>query len=116
MWPRYAEMALALWLVLSPFVLPAGFAEDTLATSAVVSGVLVGLFALLSFEQGLRRLHLASLAVGAWLTLFGYLSTRAEATAPAENHVVVGLLLLMFALLPSEASLPPRSWRERFVR
>jgi hypothetical protein len=34
-------------------------------------------------------------------------------TPPAlQNDLLVGVLLLMFAILPSEASLPPRSWRD----
>lgn len=34
-------------------------------------------------------------------------------TPPAlQNDIIVGWLLLMFAIIPNEANIPPRSWRK----
>jgi hypothetical protein len=73
----------------------------------------VVLLALLSFHASLRRAHLGTCAVALWLIGFRY---AAEAARPAaQNQIVVGLLLFMFAIVPSEASRPPRSWRPQQV-
>jgi hypothetical protein len=32
--------------------------------------------------------------------------------AGTQNNIIVALLLLMFAILPTEATLPPPAWRD----
>jgi hypothetical protein len=29
-----------------------------------------------------------------------------------QNHILVGLLLVLFAIIPNEASQPPKAWEE----
>jgi hypothetical protein len=48
------------------------------------------------------------MAVGLWLMGWGY----ASGAAPAfQNDLIVGLVLVMLAVIPNEATQPPRSWR-----
>jgi hypothetical protein len=43
----------------------------------------------------------------------GYFATGDPPPPAAQNEMLVGLLLLMLAIIPSEATLPPKGWRER---
>jgi hypothetical protein len=49
--------------------------------------------------------------VAAALAVAGWMAARGEPTAAAQNHIVLGLLLAMFAIIPGEASAPPLPWR-----
>lgn len=92
MWSRILELLLAGWLVASHDWVPAA---------------LTALFALLSFR--FRKMHLCTLGVGLYLVYTAF----AQPPGPrAENHLVVGLLLLILALIPSHAQQPPREWVE----
>lgn len=111
MWPRVVEMALACWLAMSPFVFahPAqrpGWWWYDLAGAAVVFILAAG-----SLWWPLRRLHLLQLAVAAWMIGFGYLAAPYPTPPALQNNVVVGLLLLLFGVLPNDVNRPPVSWR-----
>jgi hypothetical protein len=109
------EIVVGLWLAASPWVL--GHASEPLSQARlvvhdlVVAGVVIGLSAL-SFRPRTRRAHLGLLVVAAWLLLRGYFLAETPPSAATQNHLVVALTLLMFAILPNEASQPPRGWRE----
>lgn len=116
MWPRVVEVMLGLWLAASPFV----FRHDSGATAYwsndLLCALLVVVFGLLSFAERFRLAHLATIGVGLWLIGFGYLASPYPAPVALQNNVVLGLLLVMFAIIPNEASLPPRPWRELDTR
>lgn len=116
MWARDVELCLGLWLWISPFVLRHG--EDArLWANDLVCGTLLVLLPLLSYGRRTRRAHLLELLVAAWLVGVGWAASAAAsaaegpAPAAAQNHVVVGLLIAMLAIVPSQASLPPEPWR-----
>lgn len=115
MWPRIVEIMLALWLAISPFVfrLPG----DALRTWAneYVCAVLIIAFSGMALWWPLRRAHLVTLAVGVWLVLSAWVQER-PLPPPLQNHITVGLLLIMFGIIPGEASQPPVSWRQRASR
>ena len=110
MWPRVVEVMLGCWLVLSPFIFRQAAEQWGLWLNDMSCGAAVVAMALLSWWPACRRAHLAIIGVGLWLVGFGYLSPP-PAPPASQNDILVGVLLLMFAILPSEASLPPRSWR-----
>lgn len=112
MWPRVVEAMLGIWLVLSPFVLrhPDG-ATGAWATD-LVCGTLVLALALVSFWRPTRHAHFGHLLVVAWLLGYGYLGTPTPAPPSVQNQLVIGMLLAMLAILPDEASQPPRAWRD----
>lgn len=109
MWARDFEIALGLWLALAPWIFAHG--EAWLPAHDVACAAAIVLLGLLSYWTRTRRAHLLQLVVGAWLTGFGWLGALEEATPATQNRILVGLLLLMLAIVPSRASRPPRGWR-----
>lgn len=112
MWPRIVEVALGVWLLISPFVF--GHEADEVArwTTDLACGTAVIVLALASLWQPLRQIHLVSIAIGLWLIGNGFVAAPSPPPPALQNHVVVGLLLLMFAILPNDATEPPPGWRE----
>jgi hypothetical protein len=112
MWARDLEFTLALWLAASPFVFRHPPEQPELWRTDFISAGLIALLSLASYAPRLRRAHLLELAVAAWLVGYGW-SSALEGHAPAnQNHITVGLLLGMLAIVPSHASAPPPRWRE----
>lgn len=113
MWPRVIELALGCWLVLSPFIFRGTATAGDYAINDVICGALAVILSLLSFWSPARRAHLVTLALGMWLALFGYFSAERPGPPAAQNDLVVGLLLVILAIIPTEASEPPVPWRRR---
>ena len=109
MWARVIEFMLACWLAISPFVFRHGPEETWLWTNDLTASFVVAFLALLSFRHSLRRAHLFNLVVALWLVIAGFLGAG---TPAAQNHVVLGLLLGIVAIVPSRASEPPLAWRQ----
>jgi hypothetical protein len=110
MWARVVETMLACWLALSPLIFRRAEAPASLWAIDLAAAALIALFALASFWPPTRRAHLAILAVA--LALIAAAIAAPYPPAPSDqNHVLVGLLLLLFAIVPNEATQPPRSWR-----
>ena len=114
MWARNFEVALGLWLMMSPFVLSHPEGDTWLWIHDLLLSVVIVTISVLCYVRSLRRLHLAQLAVASWLMGYGWVMARAAAEAPpsSQNHIMLGLLLAMFAIVPSESSRPPDGWRE----
>lgn len=111
MWARIAEMGLAVWLALSPWVFAHPSAALFLWVNDLVCAGLILVLAWLPFHRSLEKLHLLQGAAALWL-IGCALSTTTQPTPPAvQNHMVTGLLLLMFAVIPSRSTTPPDSWR-----
>lgn len=110
MWARESEILLGIWLVFCPALFTHAGTPADLWITDLICGLAVVVAALLSHWRRTRYAHLASLAVAAWLAASGWLATRTQPLPAHENHIVVGLLLGMFAIVPSFATEPPRSW------
>lgn len=115
MWPRVIEISLGVWLAVSPFVFEYDLDGDRflwwngyLCAAAAIAAALV------SFKPRLERAHAVTVAVGLWLVATGYLFVPFAAEVPPEfqNFVMVGWLLVMFAVLPSRSDTPPRAWED----
>lgn len=110
MWPRFVEMTLAGWLLVSPWIFT--YAEPHWRLLDAGCGLAVLALALLSFRW--RFAHLFTiLPAAAWLLLI-YSTTSYPPSADRESAVMVGFLLLMFAIIPSHATRPAAAW-ERFI-
>lgn len=109
MWPRVVEVMLGMWLMASPFV----FRHEPEATQLwwidLAGGLLIASIAVLTFARRLRRVHLLHLVTAIGLVAHGWSSFPG---ASSQNHIGVGLMLLMFAIIPSDANQPPPAWRE----
>jgi hypothetical protein len=110
MWARVIEVMLGCWLAISPFIFGHPPGARTLWTNDLTCGFVIAILALLSFWFPLRYMHIAIVVPAIWLIIVGFLSGY-PAPPASQNHILLGLLLLMFAIIPNEANLPPRPWR-----
>lgn len=110
MWSRVVEFMLACWLSISPFIFRHADEAVVLWASDFVCAVLIGTFALLSYWPPARHAHLLSVLVALWLIGFGRFGGEHPVSAGMQNEITVGLLLLMFAIVPNDATRPPWNW------
>ena len=110
MWARIVEAVLGCWLLISPLIFYRAEAPARLWWIDLSLGGLTILLALGSYWPPSRRAHLGLLLVAG--VLAGLALVSSDPPPPeSQNHMLVGLLLLLFAIIPSEASAPPRRWR-----
>ena len=111
MWPRVIEGMLGCWLLVTPFVFRGTTAVEDYTTSALFSGAIVIVMAVLSFWRPARFARFGTLGVSLWLALHGYFAAERPGPPAAQNEIMIGLTLLLFAIIPNEASRPPAAWR-----
>jgi hypothetical protein len=109
MWSRDVEIMLGCWLLVSPFIFghPAG--EILWWITDFSAGLAVIVLGLLSYWRKTRHAHLGTFLVGGMLIAVAYAAAGRHEAPAVQNQAVLGLLLLMFALIPNEASQPPLS-------
>lgn len=113
MWARVIECMLAFWLALSPHIF---FHEaDFLWKNDLTCAAFVLLFSLFSFHPKWPRAHLGNLFIAFWLIGLGFTSNEIPLPRALENHVIMGLILLIFAFVPTHSERPSSSW-ENFYR
>ena len=110
MWSRVVEVMLGIWLILSPWIFHYSLTKPEWWINDMATGTAVILFGLLSFWKHTVLAHLLTLLLGGWLVGFAYGEGFGNAPAAAQNDLILGLLLLMFAVIPNQSSRPPRSW------
>lgn len=110
MWARTVEVMLALWLAASPFIFGHSPDEASLWWNDFATAFLILVFSLVSFWGRASHAHLLNVLVGLWLCGFGYVNGEPPSPA-AQNDLILGLLLLMLAIIPSHATMPPEEWR-----
>ncbi len=111
MWARVVETMFGCWLALSPLIFRGAEAPATLWAIDLAAAALVAVLALASYWPPARHAHLGLIGVGLALVAVGMATDYPPAPAD-QNHIVVGLLLLLFAIIPNEAAQPPRAWEE----
>lgn len=111
MWGRVIEIMTGVWLAMSPFIFRV--ADDRIILWGDLGvALLIWLLAGLSYWPPTRHAHVAILLVAIGLITWGRLAAGTEAPPPAhQNHIAVGIFLLMIAIVPNYASHPPRGWR-----
>jgi len=111
MWSRGVELMFGCWLAVSPFIF-AHSSEDTwLWVNDLSVAAIVCTLSLMSFARQMRHAHYGTLLIGVWLVGFGFFGAEPPPPAAYQNHVLIGMLLLMFAILPNDADRPPEAWR-----
>lgn len=122
MWARWSEVLLADWLLAAPFVFgqadpgdPARILDDPARARELAAAAAVALLALASLWRPLRHAHVLTLPIAVWIAAAGWLAAPHPRPPAAQNLILTGLLLLMFAAVPSDAFRPPVPWRSRAV-
>jgi hypothetical protein len=93
MWPRVIEGMLGCWMLATPLVFRGTTAIDDFTTSALVSGAVVIVMALLSFWEPTRVARFVTLGVSLWLALHGYFAAERPGPPAAQNEIMIGLTL-----------------------
>ena len=111
MWSRVVEFMLGLWMAASPFIFGHDSAKPEYWYADFAAATIVIMCSMLSYWEPTRHAHLGTVLAGLGLIGFGFLAPTPPPAA-AQNEIIVGLLLAMMAIIPNEASEPPRQWRE----
>jgi hypothetical protein len=111
MWSRVIEAMLGVWLSLSPLIFRHPDDQLWLWVHDMLLATLITTLAILSFWNPLRRAHWVLVPVSVWLIGVGFLAAPHPTPPALQNHIMLGLLLLMFAVIPNHASQPPSGWQ-----
>lgn len=111
MWARVAELMIGIWLTLSPFILRHTESLEHFVVIDVAAGSAVVILSLLSFWDRTARAHLVTAALALGLGLFAYFGWDRPGPPAAQNEITVAMLLLLLAIIPNEATRPPKPWR-----
>lgn len=107
MWPRVVEVMLGVWLVITPLVFRGTEDVERYALNAVVSGSVIITASLMAFWRRTGWMRLVTLAASCWLAGHGYLSAVRPGPPAAQNEIMIGLILLLFAMLPNHVNREP---------
>lgn len=112
MWPRVVETMLGVWLVMSPFIFGHEANQTVLWLHDLGIGLVVIVLGLASYWSVTSWAHWLIIPVAAWMIVYGRFLPPAPPDPAAQNHIILGLSLLMIAILPNESSRPPAVWRD----
>src|SRR5882757_1151732 len=112
MWARVVEFMLACWLALSPFIF--GYPSDVpfFWVNDFATSVVIAFFALISFYPPLKKMHLCNLLVSFYLIALPYFFKDSSMQYILQNYMVLGLIFLMLAIVPTDAIQQPKPWRD----
>lgn len=113
MWSRVVEIMLGVWLMISPFIFSHPDSQTSWWINDLTTGTAIVIFGLFAFWSKTRYAHLLTLVTACWLMFFAYLKGFGDPPAAMQNNLVTGICLLMFSVIPNEASQPPKSWDEK---
>lgn len=116
MWARIVQVMLGCWLAISPFIFRLSPDEKTVWFNDLTCALLIIASCLLSYWPPCRLAYLVTLPLSLWLIGFGYFASPYPSPPALQNDLMVGLLLLMFAIVPNEAASPPLAWRDYYSR
>ena len=116
MFGRIVEVMLGCWLILSPFIFRHPDEKVAWWVNDIACGTAALLLAFLSYWRPLRYAHLVTLLIGAWLAGYAWVAAGHDAAPALQNEIIVGMLLMMFALVPNYADLPPQRWRDYYAQ
>ena len=78
----------------------------------MICGAAIVFLSALSFWRGTKIAHLAEIPIGLWILGFAYFGSTYPASTVVQSELLAALFLLNFAIIPSQANFPPRSWRD----
>lgn len=111
MWARVVEFMLGCWLLCSPFIFRADHRAGVDSLIDFGLGGLVIFLAALAFWKPTGYAHLVTLVVSLFMVLVPRFTLSPEIPPAGQNYMLVGLLLMMFAMVPNQAFATPRAWQ-----
>ena len=112
MWARHFEVFLAIWLSLSWLIFRYPKDATWLISHDFIIAAVIASISLLNYKY--RYIHLLNLIPAFWLMGTAFFSYSPVTYAPHQNAMVLGLLLLMFVVIPPYSSQPPQEWENYF--
>lgn len=110
MWARHFEVSLAIWLSLSWLIFRYPENSSLLLVHDFFIAAVIATISLLNYKY--RYIHLLNVLTSLWLIIFAYFNYTSITNVPYQNYMVLGLILLMFSIIPPRASYPPEEWEE----
>lgn len=110
MWARDVEIMIGCWLAMSPFIFGHLEARSGWWVCDFAAALAVIVLAGSSYWRPWRHAHLGQVLIACWVIGFAYSQSwglAAGAPAAMQNLMGVGLLLMMFGLVPNDAPDPP---------
>lgn len=114
MWARVVEIMFGFWLIVSRFVFRHDAAEGSFLTNDLLCGFAVMILGFASFWQKTWWAHFLILLVALWLIIYGY-SMGYPSPPTAQNQIVTGLLLAVFAIIPNDIDEVPDAWKKFYA-
>ena len=111
MWARIIEFTLACWLALSPFIFRIPATDCFYWMNNFICALLIALFSLLCFSRHFRKMHLLNLFVAFWLIGLAFSVKEVPIPPHLQNSLMIGIILLMLGIIPSESELLAPRWR-----
>lgn len=113
MWGRHFEVSLAIWLALSWLIFRYPDESFVFMIHDFFIAASIATISLLNYKY--RYVHLLNLIIAFWLIAFVFFSHAPITNAIYQNYMMIGLILLIFSVVPPKASHPPQEW-EQFIQ
>ncbi len=113
MWPRILEVMLGLWLVLGPLIFRLEAGDLTLTINHLIYGAATVVVSLIAIRA--RFLRVVTITIGLWLIGYGYVAGGYPAAPGCLNLIVIGVLLSVLGLIPTDCLQPTESWRQYYA-
>ena len=113
MWPRIVEVMLGLWLILGPLIFRLEAGDTALITTHVVGGAGIVILSLIALRVSFLRA--AVFLVGMWLLWYGYAVGWHPSPPAYKNLIILGGLVSVLSLIPTDCLEPTRSWRDYYA-
>ena len=111
MWARVVEVLAGVWLMMTPLVFAGTESVEAFVRRDVGAGLAIVALSLLSFWRRTPWAHLVTAVVALALGFAAYFGWSRPGPPAAQNEIAVALTLILFAIVPNEATQPPGPWR-----
>lgn len=109
MWAHTVVTLLGLWLVITPIIFRVPTMSGGLWLHDLSVGLLIMAFGAFSVFRKFDFLRLFNLLISLYLIIRAHFFFSHPRPPLEQNHYVIGLLLLMFIILPRWTNLPPEA-------
>jgi hypothetical protein len=94
MWPRVAEIILAVWLLVSPWVLLDNGLTRVGYANQIICGLAIIFLSTVSFWLRLGRAHIVEIPIGFWIIGSTYFSVSTSAFSASSKQLASGSFLV----------------------